>query len=210
MSFAENEPRVVAVVGLGNPGPAYASTRHNAGFMVVDELARRLDATSWTSQGACRTAAARVDGHRVWFAKPTTYMNRSGSAVESLVNDLEIEHTQLLVVVDDIDLAIGRLRLRRSGGPGTHNGLRDIVAHIGSDFARLRVGVGASEPVDELADFVLSPFDDEELETVEETLKRAVEAALVCLAEGLKPAMDRFNRNSEPEGEQETRVKLQQ
>ncbi|MCP4897917.1 MAG: aminoacyl-tRNA hydrolase [bacterium] len=188
---------MVAVIGLGNPGAAYAATRHNVGFSIVDELGRKLEATPWSDHGAYSKAVVRVAGRNVWLVKPTTYMNRSGTAVESLVRDLEIESDQVLVVVDDVDLDLGRLRLRRSGGSGTHNGLRDIVALIGAEFPRLRVGVGGADPADDLADFVLSPFGSEDLEVAEASITRSVQAVLVSLTDGLKPAMDIFNRNAD-------------
>lgn len=202
MSPSENPLPYSAVVGLGNPGPAYAETRHNVGFMVVDEVARRLQASPWTSQGKCLTAAARVDERRVWLGKPTTYMNLSGAAVENLVNDLEIELSQLIVVVDDVDLPLGRLRLRPSGGPGTHNGLRDIVARIGPEFGRLRLGVGNAKQGQDLAQFVLSPFVEEDRDAADSMLDLAVEAVMLVLSEGLKPAMDRFNRTKATGGTQ--------
>jgi PTH1 family peptidyl-tRNA hydrolase len=124
-----------------------------------------------------------------------TYMNRSGAAVAALAERFELEPEAILVVVDDIDLPLGRLRIRRSGGPGSHNGLRDIVDCIGSDFPRLRVGVCGEEPWDDLAEYVLSPFTQDEVRQVEETVKRAADAVFAAIRLGIGQAMNQFNRH---------------
>jgi PTH1 family peptidyl-tRNA hydrolase len=188
------------VIGLGNPGPEYAATRHNVGFRVVDELARRLRATGWRHRFSSRlTSTGR--GRQVWLAKPTTYMNRSGDAAVALTRGLDLGPANLLVVVDDVDLPVGRIRLRKSGGSGTHNGLRDLVDVIGTGFARLRVGVGGEDASGDLADYVLSPFDAAEEPVVDEAIARAADAVETALFEGFGRAMNRFNRRPEKEGE---------
>jgi PTH1 family peptidyl-tRNA hydrolase len=189
------------VLGLGNPGAAYAETRHNIGYRVVDELGRRLGCADWKhrySSELGRTAR----GHRLWLAKPVTYMNRSGAAARSLLNALELTAADMLVVVDDVELPLGRLRLRKSGGPGTHNGLRDLVDAVGAGFPRLRLGVQGEKPWADLADYVLSPFPADEQEAVERLVARAADAVEAAVFEGLGRAMNRFNR-AEEEGEEE-------
>lgn len=181
------------VVGLGNPGEEYAGTRHNVGFEVVDEVARRLRAGSWERRHSSDVAAS-TRGPRVWLAKPRTFMNRSGKAVASLLEGLGIPPSSMLVIVDDVDLPVGRLRLRPSGGPGTHNGLRDIVDAVGPGFARLRLGVRGETPWHDLAEYVLSPFEEEERPAVEEMIKLAADAVTVSVFEGLGRAMNRFNQ----------------
>jgi PTH1 family peptidyl-tRNA hydrolase len=181
------------VLGLGNPGPRYAETRHNVGFRVVDELASRHGIGSWERYllGDLRTVGL---GRGILVAKPMTYMNLSGAALAWLLERFSLEPGQVLVVVDDIDLAIGRLRLRKNGGPGTHNGLRDLCEAAGKDFPRLRVGVRGDEVWDDLAAWVTSPFGAAELEVVEGAVARAADAVEVVIDEGLDAAMNRFNR----------------
>jgi PTH1 family peptidyl-tRNA hydrolase len=187
---------VELVVGLGNPGAEYAATRHNVGFRVVDELARRSGVASWRRSGS--SLVALVDrGRGVVLAKPETFMNRSGVAVLSLSTSLGVVPSSVLVVADDVDLPLGRLRLRRRGGPGTHNGLRDVVATIGTEFPRLRVGVRGELPWDDLAAYVLTPFETDERERADGLVARAADAVEVVLLEGLAPAMNRFNRSLE-------------
>lgn len=184
------------VVGLGNPGAEYAATRHNIGFRVVDEVARRGAAGRWTRRPSSRITAVEL-GRSVVLAKPETYMNRSGTAVLSLSTSLGVAPPSILVVADDVDLPLGRLRLRRNGGAGTHNGLRDVVAALGTEFPRLRVGVRGETPWDDLADYVLAPFEGDELDRADRAVLRAADAVEVALLEGLAPAMERFNRASE-------------
>ena len=190
------------VIGLGNPGEEYAGTRHNVGFRVVEEVGRRLRAGEWKRRFSSQMAATRR-GRPIWLAKPTTYMNRSGKAALALLSGLDLRPANLLVVVDDVDLPVGRMRLRKSGGPGTHNGLRDLAEAIGSGFARLRVGVCGPDPWADLADYVLSRFDPAEEPIVAECVGRAVDAVEVALFEGFDRAMNRFNRSSEEEQEPE-------
>ena len=184
------------VVGLGNPGAEYAGTRHNIGFRVVDELARRGAVARWLRHAASRVAAVEL-GRSVVLAKPETFMNRSGTAVLSLATSLALEPPSILVVADDVDLPLGRLRLRRNVGPGTHNGLRDVVAILGTGFPRLRVGVRGALPWDDLADYVLAPFEADERDRAEQAASRAADAVEAAVLEGLGPAMNRFNRAPE-------------
>jgi PTH1 family peptidyl-tRNA hydrolase len=187
---------VELVVGLGNPGQDYESTRHNIGFRVVDELARRWGGARWVQRDA--SLIARPSGARPWLARPITYMNRSGLAGAELLALLHLEPERMLVICDDVDLLLGRLRIRRSGGAGTHNGLRDLVARVGSTFPRLRVGVGSEGECGDLADYVLSPFREEDLETVEEIVYRAADAVEAVLEDGFDAAMGAYNRAPEP------------
>lgn len=184
---------VELVVGLGNPGPQYADTRHNVGYRVVERLGLRHDA-SWERRRECLVAVLS-DGR--WLIRPTTFMNRSGDAVGALVAERGLEAAAVLVVVDDIDLGIGSLRLRPSGGPGTHNGLRDICDAIGTGFARLRLGIRGADPLGDLADYVLAPFPAAEIEDVETMLDRAVEAVECACREGIAVAMNLYNRRPE-------------
>jgi len=181
------------VAGLGNPGPGYRLTRHNAGFLVADELARRHSA-SFRSRFSGRVADLRVDGRRVVLLEPETYMNESGRSVAAAVRFYKLPLSALLVVHDDVDLDIGRLQVRLGGGLAGHNGLRSLVGHLGSgEFMRLRIGVGRPERGDRrpVADFVLSPFPPEvDLDGI---VARAADAVESIAREGVDAARQRFN-----------------
>jgi len=187
------------VVGLGNPGRDYDGTRHNIGFAALDRLAEKLDCSfrsKWRFSAKIAEAMAG-DAGKLVLAKPQTYMNRSGSAVNALVKWLKIEPAQLLVVVDDADLPLGQIRLRAAGGSGGHNGLRSIIEALGGneEFARLRMGIGRSAPVGaDITGHVLGRFGPQERETAEQAVTSAVEAIECCVHEGLAEAMNRFNR----------------
>jgi PTH1 family peptidyl-tRNA hydrolase len=194
------------VVGLGNPGKEYAETRHNIGFAVVDRLAEKFNCSfrrKWRFSAEV-AEAAMGDAGKVVFAKPQTYMNRSGSAVNALLQWSKIEPAQLLVVVDDADLPLGQIRLRASGGSGGHNGLRSIIEALGGheEFARLRVGIGRSAPVGaDITGHVLGKFAPQEREGAGDAVTAAVEAIECCLREGLTEAMNKFNRKSSRDAE---------
>ena len=181
------------VVGLGNPGRGYAGNRHNAGFMVVEELARRTGA-SFRSKFSAQLAEARLDGARVALLKPQTYMNESGQAVGAAARFFKVDPDAVLVVHDEGDFDLGRLQLRVGGGLAGHNGLRSIASHLKTqDFLRLRIGVGRpgrGDPRD-LADYVLSDFEPED--DAEGLVARAADAVESLLSEGLEESQRRFN-----------------
>jgi len=184
------------VAGLGNPGRDYADHRHNVGFLVGDELARRHGG-SFRSKFSGELAELRLDGARVALLKPQTYMNESGRSVGAAVRFFKVEPEDLLVVHDEVDLAPGRLQVRLGGGLAGHNGLRSIAQHLGTgEFLRLRVGVGRPERGDPrpVADFVLSPFSPE-IE-VDELVGRAADAVETLVREGLEGAQQRFNERA--------------
>jgi PTH1 family peptidyl-tRNA hydrolase len=181
------------VVGLGNPGREYESNRHNVGFMVVDELARRHGG-SWRSKFSGRLADVRIDDHRVGLLKPETYMNESGRSVQAAAVFYKLEPDAILVVHDESDLETGRLQVRLAGGLAGHNGLRSIARELGSpEFLRLRVGVGRPERGDRrpLADYVLSDFEAHE--DPDAIVARAADAVETLDAKGLDAAQRRFN-----------------
>jgi len=181
------------VAGLGNPGPRHAGDRHNVGWMVVDELARRHDA-SFKSKFNGRLADVRVGERRIALLKPETYMNDSGRSISAAMRFYKAPIDAVLVVHDDVDLELGRLQAREGGGLAGHNGLRSIAQALGdSGFLRLRIGVGRPERGDprDVADFVLAPFEaHEDRETI---VTRAGDAVEAVLAEGLEEAQRRFN-----------------
>lgn len=181
------------VAGLGNPGREHEHDRHNAGWMVADELARRHGAT-WRAKFSGKLGETRLDGARVALLKPETYMNESGRAIASAARYFKVEPEDLLVVHDDVDLELGRLQARLGGGLAGHNGLRSIAQALGTqDFVRLRIGVGRPQRGDPrpVADYVLSPFAVDE--DVAGIVTRSAEAVETILRDGLEEAQRRFN-----------------
>lgn len=187
-------------MGLGNPGPEYDETRHNAGFLLMDHVARRLGAGPFRRGDRARVAQALVDGREVQLVKPQTYMNRSGAALPSLLTP-EVDPAQhLLVLVDEAALPLGTFRLRGAGSAGGHNGLKSIEAVLlRQDYARLRIGVGPKPVGMDLADFVLDRFERDELKVIEELLDPMAESVECWLKEGIETAMTRFNKNQKPD-----------
>lgn len=186
-------PGIQLIVGLGNPGEDYRQSRHNIGFAVVEAVAQRYAAGGWRTETTHREAAAQIGGRPVVLAQPSTFMNRSGQAVSALIERSGLTPSEVLVVVDDVDLSLGRMRIRRRGGAGTHNGLRDISEAVGDDYPRLRVGVGGADVGTDLAAYVLSPFPDDEMEMVERVVEQATAAVEVAMSQGVGTAMNRFN-----------------
>lgn len=182
------------IVGLGNPGREYAGTRHNVGFDVADEVAGRMGVAfrrSW--RFPADLAEGTLEGERVLLVKPRTYMNRSGEAVAPLMNKKGVSPSDLIVVVDDVDLPLGRLRLRKFGSAGGHNGLKSIIASIGSEqFPRVRIGIGRDSARD-TADHVLGRFTPEERPVIAEATRRAADAIAVAIRSGWERAMNEFN-----------------
>jgi PTH1 family peptidyl-tRNA hydrolase len=185
---------VKLIAGLGNPGARYRGTRHNVGFAVLDELARRHAGGEFTSV----YARARSLGDGTLLVKPLTFMNLSGHAVGELLRYFKIELADLLVVTDDVNLPLGRLRARARGTAGGHNGLKSLIGELGTvDIARLRVGVGRGDGRRDLADHVLDRFDAEEQGVVAEAIQRAADAAETFAVEGIDRTMNQFNRSEE-------------
>ena len=177
------------MVGLGNPGKEYERTRHNAGFMVVDEVARRFGMTSWKKKDSAEQA---YDSQlRLVLVKPTSFMNLSGTPVRLISSWYRTPPESVLVIVDDMDLAFGALRMRPFGGHGGHNGLRSLIATIGEQFPRLRVGVG--RPQFDTIDHVLSPFSAEESKQLPAVVEAAAEGVQLWLDSGLERAMQFVN-----------------
>ncbi|MDE2219351.1 MAG: aminoacyl-tRNA hydrolase [Gammaproteobacteria bacterium] len=187
------------VVGLGNPGPEYARTRHNAGFWYVDELARGCGA-GWKRETRyqCELARAAVAGRELWLMKPQTFMNRSGAAVQALAAFYRIAPAEMLVVHDDIDLPPGVVRLKEGGGHGGHNGVRDVIAQLGADFWRLRIGVGHPGTKHQVIDAVLDRATAAEQALIDAALQRAQAALPELLCEGAQKAMHRLHTRDEP------------
>ena len=180
------------IVGLGNPGAKYRSTRHNIGFAVVDELAKRRSVEFDASPVEALVAKVR-GAEPVLLAKPLTFMNTSGEAVGGLTRYFKIEPADLLVVVDEVQLPLGKLRARARGSAGGHNGLKSLIAHLGEEFARLRIGVGRGDSRRDLADHVLARFDAAEAAEVERMTARAADASEMFITSGIEAVMNAYN-----------------
>lgn len=183
------------IVGLGNPGPAYAKTRHNIGFMVADRMVRQYQLTVRRTESNADIASGEIAGRFAWVAKPMDYMNRSGDPIAKIIRTYGFQCEDMVVIHDDIDLAYERLKIKEKGGDGGHNGLRSLVDALGTDeFVRVRMGVGRPEADIGVVDHVLGEFDADQHQTLERFLSQALEAVEVILCQGAKAAMNRFNR----------------
>lgn len=182
------------IVGLGNPGKDYERTRHNIGFLVVDEFARRSNISVTRRDFRALSGDGRVGESRVFLLKPQTFMNLSGESVGSFLRQKPLALSDIMVVTDDIALPLAKLRLRASGSAGGHNGLKSLIAHLHSaEFPRLRFGVGAPRDASVQIDYVLGTFSRGEMKEVEEGVDRAVVALETWLSDGIEPAMNKFN-----------------
>jgi PTH1 family peptidyl-tRNA hydrolase len=182
-----------AIVGLGNPGPQYKGTRHNIGFAVIDEIARRAAVGFESAPAEAVIAKWRRPEGGALLAKPLTFMNLSGQAVGEIARYFKVDVPDVLIVVDEVQLPLGRLRARARGSAGGHNGLKSVIAHLGDDFSRLRIGVGRGEQQRDLADHVLSRFEKEEAAEVERMTTRAADAAEMFITSGIEAVMNAFN-----------------
>ena len=190
----ETDRPIRLIAGLGNPGSEHAGTRHNIGFMVVDQLATQFG-SAWEKSGKSDALCAKCGP--VLLVKPLSFMNRSGYPLFAVAQFYKIEPQEMLVVLDDFSLSLGRLRLRPRGGPGGHNGLESVIVQFGTEeIPRLRIGIGAA-PREGSADYVLSRFFDEEKPIVRSTIDRAVEALKCAIDNGLVSAMNTFNKSEE-------------
>ena len=182
------------IVGLGNPGPEYSATKHNVGFMAIDELSRRWEVTGWKNRMDALVAEHR-GAETILLVKPQTFMNLSGTAVGALVRWHKIDAKDILVIYDDLDLPVGKLRLRGKGGSGGHRGIESLMVQLGhDDFVRIRVGIGRPPQGWETADYVLSRFSKEEEPLVAAAIKRSLDAVECVLKNGLAKAMNDYSK----------------
>ncbi len=187
------------IAGLGNPGERYNGSRHNLGFRVVDEIARERSTDIRRLEYQALTAGLTVGRSEVLLMKPQTYMNRSGESVAEALGTLALDAAGLVVVYDDLDLPVGRIRVRRGGGSGGHRGVASIIESTGeSGFTRVRIGIGRPPVGVAVEDFVLQRFEDAEMDTVESAVSRAAQAVSVIGEDGVEPAMRIFNPAADP------------
>mgnify|MGYP003310907711 CR=1 FL=1 len=187
------------IAGLGNPGKEYEGTRHNAGFMVIDELSKRYGIDVLEKKHKAIIGKGVIDGQKVILAKPQTYMNLSGESIRELLDYYKADpETEFLVLCDDIELDVGSVRIRKKGSAGGHNGLKNIILHTGTEnFKRVRMGVGGKPPKMDLADWVLGHFPKDESENLAQGIKTAADAAVMILNDEIDKAMNQFNRKVE-------------
>jgi PTH1 family peptidyl-tRNA hydrolase len=186
--------KLTIIVGLGNPGRKYESTRHNVGFMTVDLIAQKFGIKVNRLKHRALTGEGRIDGERVLLAKPQTFMNLSGESVREIVEYYKVPVENLIVIYDDADLQAGVLRIRPKGSSGTHNGMKSVIYHLRSDsFPRIRIGIGRAPEGWDLADYVLGEFGGNEAEKVAACIRRAAEAAAVIVTDSVEKAMSRYN-----------------
>lgn len=182
------------IVGLGNPGRKYERTRHNVGFVAVDLLADKFGIPMTKLKFKSLVGEGTIAGEKVVLIKPQTFMNLSGEAVREALQFYKVDHHKLLVIYDDIDLEVGRLRIRKQGSSGTHNGMRNIIYQLGyDDFPRFRIGVSKPDSQQDLASFVLSKFRDGEIKPVATAIDQAVLAVETTIQDGIDQAMNRYN-----------------
>jgi PTH1 family peptidyl-tRNA hydrolase len=192
------------IAGLGNPGVKYRGTRHNVGFEILDVLAGRHRLGWEAAPKGANALVARWREREAILAKPLTFMNLGGPAIVALLQFYKIEVADLFVVVDDVNLELGRLRTRAGGSAGGHNGLKSVIEALGTlEFARLRVGVGRGDARRDLADHVLATFDADERPIVSETVDRAADAVETFIEQGIEPVMNRFNRKEDRKEDRE-------
>ena len=196
------------IVGLGNPGPRYANTRHNVGFRALEILMEQGD-NKIVARYNSLVMETTLHDTSIVLAKPLTYMNNSGSAIAALVNQLEIPLTELCIVYDDIHLDVGVIRMRRKGSDGGHNGMKSIISTLHTtEFPRLRIGIG--EPIGAQVDYVLSEFTDAETPKIEDAIQRAVDAVETFVRDGILTAMNRFNGSKADHGDGKSSPHLKQ
>lgn len=184
------------IVGLGNPGSRYETTRHNVGFMVLDMLAEKMNIDFSKQSHFSFVAEGRILGEKVLLMKPQTYMNLSGRAVRDAVNFYKIDLAELLIIYDDMDLDLGRLRVRQGGSSGGHNGINSIISHLSSqNISRIKIGIGRSDREGAVS-YVTMPFTDQDWEQVKPAIEKGAEAAECWLKEGISAAMNKYNGGS--------------
>jgi PTH1 family peptidyl-tRNA hydrolase len=183
------------IVGLGNPGKKYQHTRHNIGFMVIDELLHRHQADLNKSKFNGKYTVERIGGEKVMLLQPHTYMNLSGEAIRPLMDYYQIDSDDVLIIYDDLDLPAGKIRLREKGGHGGHNGIRSTIDHIGKDFKRIRIGIGRPVTPMRVVDYVLGTFPETQREDVAHSISRAADACEAWIDKPFQTLMNTFNQD---------------
>ena len=183
------------IVGLGNPGKKYENTRHNIGFAAIDYIAEKEGININTGKHKALVGSGYIDGVKVLLVKPQTFMNLSGESLRQIMDFYKLEPEDFLVIFDDIDLDVGRIRIRRKGSAGGHNGIKSIISHLGSmEFPRIKIGVGAKPPGYDLADYVLGHFSKADQEILQERFEDVYDAVKLIVGDDITEAMNRHNK----------------
>lgn len=180
------------IAGLGNPGKEYTNTRHNTGYAAVEHLSKKHNVKLNKLKFNSVYGDTFINGEKVMFVKPVTYMNRSGIAIEEIMNFYKVSPENLIVIYDDIDIPLGTLRIRPNGSPGTHNGMKSIINNVGNGFPRIRIGIGRNEDMD-LADYVLQKFSSSEKDLINPIIEKAALAAIEIIESNVDNAMQKYN-----------------
>ena len=197
-------------VGLGNPGAEYSKTKHNVGFMLADKLSEKIGAENWRNNFNALVAETFFEGEKILIVKPQTFMNLSGEAVGALTNFYKIETENLIVAHDDMDLPVGKIRLRPKGSGGGHHGIESIIQHLGGEknFPRIRIGIGRPPQNWTVNNHVLSPFNSEDAEKISATIENLIPAVTCIFREGIDIAMNKFNPKKKKISEQEAEISI--
>lgn len=183
------------IAGLGNPGREYVKTKHNVGFMLADALADKLGVSEWRSDFEALVATVNVAGEKILLVKPMTYMNESGRAIASVINYYKLKPTDLIVVHDDMDIPVGKIRIRKKGSTGGHNGIKSLLQYLRDEnFFRIRIGVGRPLAGCTVVNHVLSPFAETDSYKIRDTIDEVVSATICILEQGIDLAMNRYNK----------------
>lgn len=191
----EEETGMKLIVGLGNPSKEYEGTRHNIGFMAIDSISEEYHITVDTLKHKALIGKGAIEGQKVILAKPVTYMNLSGEAVRAIADYYKIEPEDIIIIYDDTTLDVGRMRIRKKGSAGGHNGIKSIISHLGTmEFPRIKIGIGAKKEGQDLADHVLGRFSKEDREALKDVLENVKKAAALMLWDDIEEAMNQYNK----------------
>lgn len=182
------------IVGLGNPEKDYANTRHNMGFNVINEIAKNCDIKLSQFKFKGEYGKGIIEGEKVILLKPQTYMNLSGESIIQFKNFYKIENEKIIIIYDDIDTPLGKIRIRKKGGPGTHNGMKSVIQHLSTDeFTRVRIGIGAQKVNEDIIEYVLGNIPEDERKILEQSVKKGAQATIEAIKNGVDIAMNKFN-----------------
>lgn len=196
----KEQRKMKLIVGLGNPTKEYDGTRHNIGFMAIDALAREYNIAVDTLRHKALIGKGMIEGQKVILAKPVTYMNLSGEAVRAIADYYKILPEDIVIIFDDTTLDVGRIRIRKKGSAGGHNGIKNIIAHLGTtEFPRIKIGIGAKRPGQDLADYVLARFPKEEKEALRQVLEDVKKAVALMVWDDIEEAMNQYNKKKAEE-----------
>lgn len=196
----KEQRKMKLIVGLGNPTKEYDGTRHNIGFMAIDALAREYNIAVDTLKHKALIGKGMIEGQKVILAKPVTYMNLSGEAVRAIADYYKILPEDIVIIFDDTTLDVGRIRIRKKGSAGGHNGIKNIIAHLGTtEFPRIKIGIGAKRPGQDLADYVLARFPKEEKEVLRQVLEDVKKAVALMVWDDIEEAMNQYNKKKAEE-----------